>query len=142
MPYFLVWSLSSSAWCIGLYHGSEMPHFLVWSLSSSAWCIMQYTVYPCLVSCPLYVIPIYPFQFMKFFIYMSPFIFFFAFSKLITISNTRSKCHCVNKNITRQCTRQVKNIYRCKFSCLLVFRLLRYCSSTRRTKKMKNVANL
>ena len=40
---------------------SEMPYFLVWSLSSSAWCIMQYTVYPCLVSCHFYAIPIYPF---------------------------------------------------------------------------------
>ena len=37
---------------------SEMPYFLVWSLSSSAWCIMRYTVYPCLVSCPFYAIPI------------------------------------------------------------------------------------
>ena len=33
---------------------SEMPYFLVWSLSSSAWCIMRYTVCPCLVSCPFY----------------------------------------------------------------------------------------
>ena len=30
---------------------SEIPYFLVLSLSSSAWCIMQYTVCPCLVSC-------------------------------------------------------------------------------------------
>ena len=37
---------------------SEMPYFLVWSLSSSAWCIMQYTVYACLVSCHFYAIPL------------------------------------------------------------------------------------
>ena len=36
----------------------ERNNFLVWSLSSSAWCIMQYTVYPCLVSCHFYAIPI------------------------------------------------------------------------------------
>ena len=38
---------------------SAMPYFLVWSLSSSAWCIMQYTVYPCLVSCPFYACVFY-----------------------------------------------------------------------------------
>ena len=32
-------------------------------------------MYPGLVSCPFYAIPIYPFKFMKFFIYLSPFIF-------------------------------------------------------------------
>ena len=31
---------------------------------------MRYTVYPGLVSCPFYAIPIYPFKFMKFFIYL------------------------------------------------------------------------
>ena len=41
---------------------SEMLYFLVWSLSSSAWYIMQYTVYPCIVSCHFYAIPIYPFR--------------------------------------------------------------------------------
>ena len=40
---------------------SEMPCFLIWSLSSSVWCIMQYTVWPCLVSCHFYAIPIIPF---------------------------------------------------------------------------------
>ena len=40
---------------------SEMPYFLVWSLSSSAWCIKRYTVYPGLVSCPFYAISIIPF---------------------------------------------------------------------------------
>ena len=36
----------------GLYHGSEMSYFLIWSLSSSTWCIMRYTVlsWSCLLS--------------------------------------------------------------------------------------------
>ena len=53
----------------------------------------------------------------------------------ITISNTRSKR--VNENITRQCTRQEENMYTCKFSCLLEFRLLRYCSSTGRRSRRR-----
>ena len=52
---------------------------------------------------------------------------------LITISNTRSKT--VNENITRQCTHQDENMYTCKFSCLLEFWLLRYCSSTGRRRR-------
>ena len=40
---------------------SEMPYFLILSLSSSAWCIMRYTIYPCLVSCHFNAIPISPF---------------------------------------------------------------------------------
>ena len=52
---------------------------------------------------------------------------------LITISNTRSKR--VNENITGQYTHQEENMYTCKFSCLLEFRLLRYCSSTGRSRR-------
>ena len=54
---------------------------------------------------------------------------------LITISNTRSER--VNENITRQCTRQEENMYTCKFSCLLDFQLLRYCSSTGRRRRSR-----
>ena len=54
----------------------------------------------------------------------------------ITISNTRSKR--VNENITRQCTRQEENMYTCKFSCLLEFRLLRYCTSTGRRRRRRS----
>ena len=42
--------------------------------------VMRYTVYPGLVSCPFYAMSIYPFKFIKKFIYLSPFIFFTAFS--------------------------------------------------------------
>ena len=41
---------------------SEMPYFPSFGhYASSAWCIMQYTVCPCLASCPFYGIPIIPF---------------------------------------------------------------------------------
>ena len=61
---------------------SEMPYFLVWSLymhqAPGASCGILY--YPGLVSCPFYAIPIIPVLIMKFFIYLSPFIFFTAYS--------------------------------------------------------------
>ena len=60
---------------------SGMPYFLVWSLSSSAWCIMRYTVYPCLVPCPFYAIPIIPFlTIYEIFHLLVSFHFFAAFS--------------------------------------------------------------
>ena len=56
---------------IGLVSWIQSCHlFSFGHYASSAWCIMRYTVYPGLVSCPFYAIPIYPFKFMKFFIYL------------------------------------------------------------------------
>ena len=71
---------------------SELPSFLVWSLCISAWCIMRYTVYPGLVSCPFYAIPIYPFKFMKFFIYLSPFIFLLLLAVRVIERNNNFLC--------------------------------------------------
>ena len=46
---------------IGLVSWIQSCHlFSFGHYASSAWCIMRYTVYPDLVSCPFYAIPIYP----------------------------------------------------------------------------------
>ena len=57
---------------------SEMPCFLIWSLyihqAPGVSCGILY-IFPCIVFCPFYTIPIYPLKFMIFFIYISHFIF-------------------------------------------------------------------
>ena len=54
---------------------SELPSFLVWSLCIK--CLVHHEVYSVSWSCLLSFLcnPIYPFKFLKFFIYLSPFIF-------------------------------------------------------------------
>ena len=48
--------------CIDFYSGWQVCY------ASSAWCIMRYTVYPCLVSCHFYAIPIYMYDLACFFL--------------------------------------------------------------------------
>ena len=56
---------------IGLVSWIQSCHlFSFGHYASSAWCIKRYTVYPGLVSCPFYAIPIYPFKFIIFLIYL------------------------------------------------------------------------
>ena len=44
---------------LGLYHGfRDAIHLVI--ICIKCWCIMRYTVYPGLVSCPFYKIPINP----------------------------------------------------------------------------------
>ena len=63
---------------------------------------------------------------------------------LITISNTRSKR--VNENITRQCTRQEKNVYMQIFMfvnfVVIEMRLFNRKKKQKNKKKMKNMATL
>ena len=49
-------------------------------------------MYPGLVSCPFYAIPIYPFKFMKFFIYLSPFIFLLLLAVRVIERNNNFLC--------------------------------------------------
>ena len=78
---------------IGLVSWIQSCHlFSFGHYASSAWCIMRYTVYPGLVSCPFYAIPIYPFKFMKFFIYLSPFIFLLHLAVRVIERNNNFLC--------------------------------------------------
>ena len=76
---------------------SEMPYFLVWSLSSSAWCIVRYTVYPCLLSCPFYAIPISPIS--EIFHLLVSFHFFVFLAARVIECNTTSCVFYINNNI-------------------------------------------
>ena len=60
---------------------------------------------------------------------------------IIIISNTRRKR--VNENITRQCTRQEKNVYMqiCRFVGFVVIEM-RLFNRKKKQKKMKNMATL
>ena len=67
---------------------SEMPYFLVWSLSSSAWCIMRYILYILVLSLIIFMQSLYPLS--EIFHLLVSFHFFYCFLEVRVIERNNN----------------------------------------------------